>query len=112
MIYFREANEPHLSPSDLNVVKYWHVECYDDEAPGRGKMFPVGIAYVREVLNRGAQLQFVFVADEWRRRGFGKQLLLAAKDRWPSLSWTSAMGPEGAALLESVGLRGDDDECE
>ncbi len=105
MIYFREANQPHLSPSESSDARFWHVECYSDE----GRMFPVGVAYVVEVGNRAAQLQFILVADQWRRQGFGKQLLSAIKDRWPFLTWTSAMGPEGAALLESVGLRDEDE---
>ena len=109
MIYFREANEPHLSASESSNVRYWHLEVYDDEAPNEGTMFPVGIAYVVEMPNRGAQLQFVFVADQWRRQGFGRQLVQAAKDRWPFLTWTSSMGVEGTALLNAVGLRDDDE---
>lgn len=107
MIYFREANQPHLSTSESNDAKFWHVECYNDD---ENCMFPVGVAYVIAMGNRAAQLQFILVADQWRRQGFGKQLLQAIKDRWPFLTWTSAMGPQGAALLESAGLRDEEHE--
>lgn len=110
MIHFRETTEPHPS----GPVKFWHLEYYEDFAedgsPQKRRGFPVGVAYVAEVPNQGAQLNFIFVADQWRGRGYGKELLLAARQRWPMLTWTSAMGDAGAGLLRSAGLIEDDDE--
>lgn len=112
MIYFREVIEPHVDPADVGWMKYWHVECYDDSMPMDGLGFPIGVAYVQELVNRGEQLQFFFVADEWRRQGFGTKLLLAMKDRWPEITWTSAMGEAGAAALKAAGFVNPDEDCD
>lgn len=107
-IYFREAIEPHVRGTDS--LKYWHVEIYDaDSIPG-AMMFPVGIAYVVEAVERCAQLQFVFVADQWRGKGFGKRLLIAIKQRWPAIVSTSPIDEAGERLLRSVGLDACDED--
>ena len=113
MIYFREAIEPRPSANDSGRLTLWHLEYYEDFAedgtPHRRRGFPVGIAFVIEVDGSGAQLNFVFVADQWRGRGYGKELLLAAQARWPGLTWTGAMDEAGAGLLKAAGFVVDDD---
>ena len=103
MIFFRKANEPHLREAN-GICQYWHVEFYDDETPG-GLTSPVGVAYVCELVGKqAAQLNFIFVADQWRGNGYGKQLVEAIKARWPNLTWTGGMDERGEGLLRSCGL--------
>lgn len=65
---------------------YWYVEAYSDE----GSMFPVGTAYVL-VYESVVQLNFMFVADQWRGQGFANEILQAVKTRWPHATATGAM---------------------
>lgn len=104
MIYFREVKEPYYSDGEEVLIKYWHVEYYDDTSIDGGKMFPVGVAYVVELPNQSTELQYVVMADQWRGRGFAKKLVSAAKERWPELNWKGATSVPGAAVLESAGL--------
>lgn len=80
-------------------VDCFRVEIYSEE----GNMFPVGTAHV-VVIHGAAQLNFIIVADQWRRQGFGKELILAVKGRWPQLTATSGMDEMGEGLLNAVGL--------
>jgi GNAT superfamily N-acetyltransferase len=94
MIVFRQLNEGYSTPAI-----HWHVEYFDTS---QGTMFPVGTAYVIAPTIHGrqfAQLNFVFVSDAWRRRGIADQLILACKERWPSLTSTGPMNEPAAKLI-------------
>jgi GNAT superfamily N-acetyltransferase len=70
------------------AANFWYVEAYKG-----GRMFPVGTAYVVAVGNV-AQLNFILVADQWRRQGVGTALINAIRDRWPDYQATLPMGDE------------------
>lgn len=91
MIYFRKVKHPRNTSAT-----FWYVEYYDDEMPAQ--MFPVGTAYA-VTLRKTAQLNFVLVADQWRRKGIAEALLNACRKRWPDLQYTSGMDRAGKALL-------------
>jgi len=106
MIYFREVTEPHPH-SDL--VRFWHIEHYDEPF---SKLFPSAVAYVMEDVSFGiAHLNFIFVADLWRRQGIGREMLQAIMKRWPqpNLRWIKGMDEAGQGLLRSVGLIDEDE---
>lgn len=106
MIHFRQVD----SIQKLDGAVLWYLEYYLDDEPCRWA-FPVGTAYVLEIPKaNAAQLNFVLVADRWRGQGIAKQLLLAAKERWPNIGSTGAIGPEGAGLLSAVGFVVDEDD--
>lgn len=94
-------------------VRFWHVEYYDEPY---SHLFPSAVAYLMEDTSSGiAHLNFIFVADLWRRRGIGREMLQAIMKRWPkpNLRWTKGMDEAGQGLLRSVGLIDDqDDESE
>ena len=104
MIFFREVKEPYYSDGDDATVKYWHVEYYDDTSIDGGRTFPVGVAYIVEIPDHSAELQYVVMADQWRGRGFAKELVRVAKERWPCLNWSGATSAPGAAILRSTGM--------
>lgn len=94
MIVFRQLNEGYSTQG-----VHWHVEYFDTS---QGSMFPVGTAYVLAPIIRGrqvAQLNFIFVADAWRQHGIAGQLIIACKERWPSLTSTGPMNEPAAKLL-------------
>lgn len=65
---------------------FWNVEAY----PEGIKTFPVATAYVVEV--RGtAFLNFILVADQWRRLGYGTSVIDAIRERWPDFQSTGPM---------------------
>ena len=69
-IFFREADGPYEQSGG-----FWHVEFYPFDTP----LFPVGLAVVCSPLSLcgGAQLNFLFVADQWRRQGIAEKLVAA-----------------------------------
>jgi len=83
-------------------AKFWYVEAYSPE----GNMFPVGTAYVFEVAKEGcsamAQLNFIFVADQWRRQGYGELMAKEMLLRWPKLQRTGPMDDLAKEFGESV----------
>jgi GNAT superfamily N-acetyltransferase len=100
-IFFRDVSQPFEQTS---AVRRWCVGYYDNQVGG-GTMFPVGIAYVVEVVQcEVAQMNFILVADDWRRKGIARAILTAIKLRWPAVTATRSMGPAGEALLKSAGL--------
>lgn len=101
MLVFRQVDEPY---PDKEV--HWNVEFFSDDPPEVG--FPVGFAFF-VVVQGTAQLNYILVADQWRKRGIAKELIRGCRKRWPNMQFTSAMGPEGEALLRSVGAYFDDD---
>jgi hypothetical protein len=50
-----------------------------------------------------AKLNYIVVADQWRRQGFGRQLLNACRQRWPGIMFADPISPEGEALLMDAG---------
>jgi hypothetical protein len=74
-------------------------------------MFPVGIAYVA-VIEPNAQLNFIFVADQWRRQGFATELICAIRERWPNVVSTLGLDGMGESLLMAVGINFDPDDNE
>lgn len=98
-IYFRQVNEPY---SIRNV--FWHVEYYEGSP-----LFPVGLCVVAAV-GGGAQLNFVFVADQWRGRGIARKLVSACIGRWPNLQGTLGISDGGDALLRMLPSCADIDE--
>jgi hypothetical protein len=107
-IYFREVKEPHIQQNE-DSLRYWHIEAYQVDVVCR-LQFPIGIAYVAEVPSVTAQLQFIFVADQWRKHGVAKSLVSAVKLRWPGVVPTFAMDERGTALLSSCGLLLDEED--
>jgi len=96
MIDFR-----HIVPSfrKSEPFKEWHVEYYNED---ENTMFPVGTAYV-VILETTVQLNFILVADQWRRRGIGRQLVEACRKRWPNIQLTIAMEFESSkSFFEAV----------
>ena len=87
MIVFRRVENEGIQ------AEQWYVEAYSDE----GHMFPVGMAFVI-VWKRHAQLNFIFVSDEWRRQGFATRIVEACMARWPRFTMTTGMNPAGQAL--------------
>jgi len=101
--YFREVKRESIN--NLSVT-WWHVEIYDDQ----GRQFPVGVAYVKQFGPLDAQLDFIVIADAWRRQGFAERLMHAIKSRWPNAYATQAMSEEGQRLLDKCGWLIDTDE--
>ena len=48
-----------------------------------------------------AQLNFILVADQWRRQGVATSLITACRIRWPALQLTGPMDKAGEGLLRS-----------
>jgi GNAT superfamily N-acetyltransferase len=80
-IFFRQVEEPY--PKGFN---FWHVEYYPEITP----LFPVGLVVVC-TYGGAAQLNFIFVADQWRQQGIGQKMVTACLERWPMLMRTQAM---------------------
>jgi len=96
MIYFRFVVQPFRKSESFEE---WHVEYYEEE----GTMFPVGTAYVVVIPETAAQLNFVLVADQWRRRGIGSKLVEACREKWPNIVLTETMEFESSkAFFEAV----------
>lgn len=92
MIVFTKMN----TPEHLKECR-WRVEYYCDDP--KEKMFPVGVAYL-VVVNKTAQLNFIMVADQWRRRGIALEIFKACSLKWPyCFQYTSGMDKKGKALI-------------
>lgn len=105
MINFRQVDYPN-HPTGI----YWQVEWFPEHHPYRTTDFPAGLAFVMAMPGQGAQLNFIFVADQWRRQGGASAMIAACRQRWPGLMFTHGMGPEGEGLLAKNGVRFDEDE--
>lgn len=93
MIHFRQVDYP---GKDNGI--FWHVEFFLDDEP---QTFPVGTAYA-VATGGAAQLNFILVADGWRRKGIGARLVEACQQRWPNLQYTSAMSESGEGLISKA----------
>lgn len=83
-IVFREAKRD-------GIATFWYVEVYSPE----GTMFPVGTAYVVQAA-KVASLSFIFVADCWRRQGYGRAMIEAIRNRWPDFQASSPIDSDVA----------------
>lgn len=81
----------------------WFVEFHDDH---KDMAFPLGIAFVSEHIGTRSEfppvLEFIFVVDQYRRRGIAKRLVKACQRRWSNLMLTPAISEEGEHLLRSL----------
>lgn len=88
-------------PSHWQGLGYtiWQVEMHNTaEAPG----FPLGVAWVWVHDDGSAILEYIQVADRWRRRGIGKSLIRSIRAKWPGVNLGEPISPEGECLLRSV----------
>jgi len=89
------------------LISYWYVEVFCNE----GKQFPVGTAYIKSIDEMGfAQLDFVLVADQYRRQGVGTRLCGAIRERWPNAVSTGPIDAQGDGLLRAIDLRANTEE--
>lgn len=88
-IFFRRVEEPYPKPAE-----FWHIEYF----PESTALFPVALAVVCS-FQGVAQLNFIFVADQWRQKGIAGQLISACLERWPSLQPTAPMSGIAEHLL-------------
>lgn len=96
MIVYRQVDSDFL-PSG----RFWHVEYYDSDVEGRP--FPLGTAYVDFNPDGDApQLSFVLVADDWRRRGIGVELIQACRRRWPTIVFSGHLNSAGEAVVRKA----------
>ena len=96
MIVFRQVDQEFWSAG-----VHWYVEYFDDDPEQR--TFPLGTAYACAIPKKDhAQVGFVWVADDWRRRGIATALIQACRERWPKLAMTGGMNDKGRGLRDSV----------
>lgn len=79
----------------------WYVEYWDDEVDND---FPVGTAYVWEYQDgteRKAEMSFVLVVDDERRKGIATKLLAECEKRWPDIQMTKPTSKAGEFLRNS-----------
>jgi GNAT superfamily N-acetyltransferase len=67
-------------------------------------MFPIGTAYVVAIPGVGAQLNYILVADQWRRRGIAHRLIEECRRKWPGMQATNPMNAQAEKLLSKAGL--------
>jgi hypothetical protein len=93
MVVFRQVDEPYSAKG-----WHWNVEYFSEDPHQR--MFPIGTAYVvAPPETTAAQLDFVLVADQWRKEGVARELIKACQERWPGLQYTGPMDEAGDKLL-------------
>ena len=92
MITYSEWEHPHRLGGT-----HWRVEWWS----GERRMFPVATAYV-VVIPGAAQVNFVFVVDEYRGQGIACKLLEACRSRWPGIGFTVGVNAAGDALVRKV----------
>lgn len=113
-VLFRRMDEP--VPAYWMPGIHWQVEAH---VCGAEFPFPAGLCWVsdpsplRQADWSGTEfpptLDFILVADHFRRRGVGKALVRACHRRWPTLWLTDAVSTSGAAFLAALASRRDDD---
>jgi len=64
-------------------------------------MFPIATAYVI-VIPGAAQVNFVFVVDEYRGKGIAPKLLEACRTRWLGVGFTIGVNAAGDAIVRKV----------
>jgi GNAT superfamily N-acetyltransferase len=104
---FRTLNVP--VPAAWAPGVHWQVEAYPvDIEYGH----PLGICWVSDQSVRrppdwrGGEfppsIDYVLVADPYRRKGIATHLIQACQERWPTLDIGEAVSEAGQALLESL----------
>jgi GNAT superfamily N-acetyltransferase len=113
-VLFRRIDEP--VPVYWTPGIHWQVEAhvFGTEFP-----FPAGLCWVsdssplRPADWSGPEfppvLDFILVADHFRRRGVARALVRTCRRRWPGLWLTDAVSTSGAAFLATLASRRDDD---
>lgn len=106
------ANDYQIVYSSIEGVRGWiapriRAELYDHTDAEGDMLFPVATAYLSDYrgfphTGLGIMLSFILVPDQYRRLGYAKALILAIKERFPELTTTDAISPEGEALLDSL----------
>jgi GNAT superfamily N-acetyltransferase len=79
----------------------WYVEYWDGEECSD---FPLATAYVWEYQDhdeKKAEMCFILVADEERRKGIASKLLDECARRWPRIHITKPISKTGRALARS-----------
>ena len=102
MILFRQLNEE--VPYNWIAGMHWYIEWHDDVID---RSFPLGIGFCTiappEPQGTGpAFLDFLLVADPFRRKGIATAIIEAARKRWPHIQLTGAVSTGGSALLRSL----------
>lgn len=83
----------------------WIVEAYPDGACNLP--FPMGQAWVSDYTPKGdhcnlTSLDFILVADQYRRHGVAKELYKVILERWPNIIVTDAISKSGEGFLNNV----------
>lgn len=61
-------------------------------------VMPLATAYIRD-LATGPEIEFIFVPDSLRRRGFATKLIQHCFEQWPNLQLTDGVSEAGKALV-------------
>lgn len=101
-IRFRQIDEP-LPPGWVPRV-HWQVECYD----GAGRLpYPMGTAWVSDFDGVDCvTLDYVLVADWYRRQGVATLLVQECRQRWPNIHIAEPLTADGVKLLASLQHKG------
>ena len=94
-ITFNEYEPPDVCDATAGL-RYWRYEYWGSEA------YPLGTAWVFDRGDQGVYLEYILVLDSSRRQGIGRALMLAIRDRWPTIIIGPAMTVKGWALCESL----------
>ena len=81
---------------------HWQVEAHRSNGV-EAWWAPVGIAWLNYVAPRIMQpvVDYVLVADQFRRQGVAVRLLAAIFERWPDALLTDPISPAGARLVSA-----------
>jgi len=104
---FRQLNDP--VPAGWAPGVHWQVEAYPTNADVG---HPLGICWISDQSVRRPpdwrgdefppSIDYVLVADPYRRKGIATRLVQACQERWPDLDIGEASSEAGQALLESL----------
>ncbi len=83
-------------PGDGHPTRYYRLEYQ-----GSNRGFPEGVAYVTRD-GFGPIMWYVQVADDCRRQGIGRELLLACRQLWPDIHISAAISKNGQRLTDSI----------
>lgn len=100
MILFRQLNDN--IPNGWLSGLHWQVEHHDDDYD---LSFPTGIAWISDFTPWKKQLvilDFLLIPDMYRREGIATEIVLACKERWPTIDLGEAISEEGEAFLNSL----------
>lgn len=82
---------------------HWQASLYLDD---HGRLtYPAAIAWISDFSDAPTplvSLDFVLVADHFRRKGYATALIRECELRWPDIWLTDPISEAGEALLESI----------